>query len=269
MKCFTPVRLVLIDGYSLSFIYIILSIISMGCNRIGGLNTNQRAPGSGDDGVELSWGEIAVDSQGDYFLSSIDERIVLVDLDTGTERSILDGFKPSRMAFANQSELIYLIGVKSGDTALIAYDVRADRILWQKSLDKVNSVIQLTRYDRMMVTEDDTQLVIADNWGIEARSTIDGAITFEKRFERSIEDIDLTSDARLIVTLDTAWEDGRPTTAIYSISLHSGIRIRIDVPNCSDELIVTPDELYAFLAPTTCVEPISNRSKGVRHRFRL
>jgi len=165
------------------------------------------------------------------------------------------------MVFANQSDFIYLIGSKSGVPVVIAYDTKADKMLWKQDLDKVNSAAHLTRYERMMVTKDDKQLVIADNWGIEVRSTTDGTITFETDFQRSIEDMDLTSDARLIVTLDTAWEDDQPITTIFSVSLYTGKMIRIEVPNCSDELIVTPDELYAFLAPTTCVEPRSNRSK--------
>ena len=39
----------------------------------GGLNQNERAPGDGDEGVNVGFGEIAIDPTGAYFLSRSDE----------------------------------------------------------------------------------------------------------------------------------------------------------------------------------------------------
>jgi hypothetical protein len=61
-----------------------------------------------------------------------------------------------------------------------------------------------------------------------------------------------------LVTMAHAWKDNRVSTKVSFIDLESGHKHTITVPNCSDEVAVTPDERFAFLAPTTCRrDPVS------------
>ncbi len=240
----------------------LLLLSSIGCQIEGGWNENQREPGSGDQGVALSWGEIAVDPGGDYFVSSLDDSLLLVRLDSGEQETILEGLKPARLAFANTRPVIFVAGELDGDEMLIAYDVTRASELWRKRLGSSDdhAIFSVARLN-MTVTGDDAHLVLSDRRAIQVHSPSEGTVGLTRSFGDSIEDIDLAGNGRLLVTLETEWDGDTPFTSIVSVSLDTGATVTIEVPNCSDELVLSPDGRSAFLAPTTCVEPTSNRNK--------
>lgn len=245
----------------IGFVYALVVLCALGCQPIGGLNTNQKQPGSGDEGVDLAWGEIAVDPQGKYFVSSMDNGLLMVELDSGNQKEILEGFEPARLAFANTSQTIILAGYNSTNKILIAYDVAENRVRWKKTLQsRWESFFSFTR-SQMTVTKNDAYLIIVSDRDLQIRKVEDGTIVLEREFDRTIMDMDLVNDERVLITLEEEWEDQLPVTSLVSISLTTGMEIDIQVPNCSDELIVAVDAKLAFLAPTTCVQPESNRNK--------
>src|SRR5690606_13086866 len=67
-------------------------------------------------------------------------------------------------------------------------------------------------------------------------------------------------DARLLAVERHSWpaEAEEPTTAVHVIALEGGTSHTLEVPNCSDDIIVPSHGEMALLAPTFCgKDPIS------------
>jgi len=227
----------------------------------GGSNQNQRTPGNQDDGVGLGFGDIAVHPSGDYFLSGAGNRLLHGMIRTGETR-VLPGIKnPQRLAFASDSGAVYVTTLRNGQAYINAYDVRTDSMLWQHPVETAQgwSSTGPQYYPTLKVTNDDRYLLLVYEDRIDRLDTRDGATRKTFFFHRNIVDVDLLeSRAEALVTMAHAWTDDRVSTKVSFIDLESGNKHTINVPNCSDEVAVTPDERFAFLAPTTCRrDPVS------------
>ena len=227
----------------------------------GGSNQNQRTPGNQDDGVGLGLGDIAVHPSGDYFLSSAGDRLFHGTIRTGETRVLSGITNPQRLAFASRSAAVYVTTSRNGHAYISAYDVRTDSVLWKHPIETSQgwSPSGPQYYPTLKVTSDDRYLLLLYEDRIDRLDTGDGATRMTFFFDRNIVDVDLLkTQAKALVTMDHEWTGDQVSTKVSFIDLESGHKHTITVPNCSDEVAVTPDERFAFLAPTTCRrDPVS------------
>jgi WD40 repeat protein len=228
----------------------------------GGLNLNEQMPGDGDQGVEVGFGEIAIDPSGQYLLSRTEEALVYGDLKTAQVRTLPGMGETERVAFAHtKRELFATRNDTEYEGHLFRYDLANDRQLWSRSID-----IELS-WDTsgfgtrpwLDVLEDDSKLVLTFERHVMIVDARSGAELFRTKDGEDIVDVDLTPDQkRLIVTRQHVWSGESVKTALELYDLSSYAKTVIEVPNCSDELVIAPDGGHAFLAPTTCSQdPIS------------
>ena len=227
----------------------------------GGSNQNQRTPGNQDDGVGLGLGDIAVHPSGDYFLSRTGDGLLHGTIRTGETRVLPGITNPQRLAFASHSSAVYVTTSRNGQAYINAYDVVTDSVAWQHPIEASRgwSRTGLQYYPTLKVTSDDRYLLLVYEDRIDRLDTSNGATRKVFFFDRNIVDVDLLkAHAKALVTMDHAWKDDRVSTKVSFIDLESGHKHTITVPNCSDEVAITPDERFAFLAPTTCRrDPVS------------
>ncbi len=216
----------------------------------GGQNVHQRGVGDEPGGVELQIGDIAVAPTGDYLLFERDGRLAVGWPNDGLVRE-LPVDRPGRLAFSKKRPVVY---VGSRMSSLVAVDVTHSRRLWQT---------ELTANDfRIESSEDDRYVVLAFSRSLRVVAADTGLTTFSHEFERDVVDVDLLPDGeRALVATEHFWsgvgENETPTTRVAVVELGSGEVRELDVPNCADQVAITPDGQRAFLAPTTCTDPFS------------
>ena len=61
-----------------------VALVSLSHCVEGGLNQNERTAGNSENGVEVGFGELAIDPTGAYVLSRSEDALVYGDLETGS-----------------------------------------------------------------------------------------------------------------------------------------------------------------------------------------
>jgi DNA-binding beta-propeller fold protein YncE len=244
-------------------------LAGIGCD-FGGLNQNQENAGNQDDGVNLGFGEIAVAPTGTYFLSRSDDALVHANILTGGAKVLPGVTAPLRLAFDPDGRRIYLTVGSGKEGHVVAYDTEARRELWRRPVGLETASVMgqgSVAYPLLAIADDGRHLFVTERFGLEILDVADGALVRHEGLDRPAIDVDATpDDARVLVTTEHDWlttpdGDDIPEAHILAVPRDPDPARkpdRIEVPNCSDELVVAPDGEHAFLAPTTCnKDPIS------------
>ncbi len=240
----------------------------------GGLNDNERSAGNGDNGVSVGFGEIAIDPTGQYLISASKQQLVYGSLKDGSTH-VLNGLSGSqRVAFDHAGHTIFVTRASAqagGDVQvdldevqgnvevdlnlglLTRYDTQTGKELWERDVSFGFS-FEGDTFPWLDVSADDKRLVLTYQDHVEIVDADNGKLLHKtKPFASRIVDVDLTPDqARLLITLDHVWQADKPQTTIAVLDLEAFGTLKISVPNCADEMVVTPNGKYALLAPTTC-----------------
>lgn len=239
-----------------------LTLCLFGCDVEGGLNQNQQDVGNQDDGVSIGDGDIAIDPAGEYFLSRAGTRLVKANIHDD-EAVLLKAIEdPDRVLFGQPGRIYVTVDSTKGDK-LLAYDVKAQRTLWNHDIEIQSGPTDnhgVLYFPLLEVTDDNEHIVVTSPRSIEIVRAKDGGVVRTETFSKIIVDVDVApAGDEVIVTLDHKWNDDNPKTKIVSVPMGpEGDTVTTDVPNCSSELAVAPDGKYAFLAPTECQkDPVS------------
>jgi DNA-binding beta-propeller fold protein YncE len=226
----------------------------------GGLNENEQTAGNGDNGVDVGFGEIAIDPSGSYLISRADEALAYGDLSTGQVHTLRGLGEVQRVAFANTRRDLFATkhDFESSVGQLVRYDIAQDQALWSRTvgveLDWGSSGWGTRPW--LEVLEDDSKLLVTFDEHVEVIEAASGKILFKTARGRDIVDIDVTPDQkRMLVTYEHSWEGDVPRTELDSYDLSSFEKVSFSVPNCADEVVIAPDGGHAFLAPTECINP--------------
>lgn len=245
--------------------------LSLTACDFGGLNQNEQHAGNQDDGVNLSFGDIAVDPTGTYFLSRNGDDLVHANILTGGAKILPGVDSPVRLAFDHEAERVYLTLESGGGDELVAYDVRDRKAVWSvpiKITERLTTTHGRVSFPLIEVSEDNKYLVVTHKHELEILDITNGEVLRSEEFDAPVVDVDLSPDgADVIITTDHEWvgegdDDDDPETMVISVPMDPDSpapdRTEIKVPNCSDEVVVAPDGEHAFLAPTSCnKDPIS------------
>jgi hypothetical protein len=108
-------------------------------------------------------------------------------------------------------------------------------------------------------TPDGGALVVTHSMRVEVLDAARGTVRHEVALEKNVADVDLVpGQDRVLITEWHRWNGDSPMTRIQSLDLGTGRVIRFEVPNCSSELVLTPDAHHAFLSPSNCrKDPVS------------
>ncbi len=225
---------------------------------MGGANRQGRAPGSGDDGVNLgggksvgSVGEIAVDPGGAYFLSRRGDALVVGDLATRSLRELRAIPAPSRVAFWPPSlgKGFFVVSTSKSSEQILSYDLHADRVVWTASASRTDH--------GLAVDAEGKRVVLWDGTFVEVRDAGTGAVRGSLSVPRGVADVDVRRT--IVVTENHVIQAGGPSTTLHVRAVDDlAGTCDIVVPNCSSQLVIGPDGRRAFLAPTTCgKDPVS------------
>ncbi len=240
----------------------------------GGFNDNERTAGNGDDGVSVGFGEIAIDPTGHYLLSASKGQLVYGSLQDGSTHALQGLRGTHRVAFDHDGRTIFVtrasatadghvdVDLRDGEAevnlelnlgVLSRYDTETGKELWQRDVD-LNFSFENDIYPRLEVSDDDSRLILTYRDHVEVVSAASGKLLHKTAvFASEIVDVDLTPDQkRLLITLDHTWQEDKPTTTLVLLALDGFASVKIKVPNCADEVVITPNGKYALLAPTTC-----------------
>lgn len=244
---------------SIVFFSLFVTVLFTSCFNTGGLNTGQHNAGNEEDGVHLRFGDIAVDPTGTYFVSRNQNRLIMGNI-AGSEAQILEGIdRPVRLAFGKANQIFVTSTCDGGQ--LVAYDVQTMSFLWKKTISVDSSWISWEEggYPFIDVSENGEMIILRQRDSIRIISSKDGSTIKKMSFDSLIIDTDLHPDGdRVIVTLDHTWDNETPNTKVVVFSISMGTTITIDVPNCSDEMVLDPTGDLMFLAPTRCAkDPVS------------
>lgn len=221
-----------------------------GCN-LGGLNDNVKKPGDQPGGVKIALGDIAVSPDGSYFLFAREDRLAVGWTATG-KVELLPVTSPARLAFSHQRQVAY-VTTESG--ALHAVRIADRAIEWSAATGAMSDpMVVASKDDRRVAVGSDLEVILFD--------ADDGATIAEKELGSTLVDIEiLPDDGRLLAVERHVWprDAETPTTAVHVISLEAGTSHTLEVPNCSDDIIVPSHGEIALLAPTFCgKDPISH-----------
>jgi DNA-binding beta-propeller fold protein YncE len=219
----------------------------------GGLNENQKGVGDQAGGVQLAIGDIAVAPSGSFVVFKMDGDLAVGFPETGAVQK-LPVVSPTKLVFSKARDVIY-VGSQL-DSKLHAIDVRKGEELWAAPGVVDDSVKLAASKDdrRVLAAKSDGAVALLDaaTGEVLATHTVSGGF---------LEDMEILPDDKraLIVPVHT-WsaDQTEPLTVVTVLELEAGATRTFDVPNCSDNIVVTPAGDRAFLAPTTCnKDPIS------------
>lgn len=231
-------------------------VLASGDSNLGGANEGGKAPGSGDTGIDLAVGEIAVDPQGRYFVSQADGKLMVADLDSRRFREIKGLPTPTRLAFwpTSVGQGFFLLSRAGSQEEVISYDLGKSKEVWRKKLPRSDEALQ--------VDEAGSRLVLWQPSGLVALDTTSGGeigkVTPEA--ETFLVDVDLVQGRLITTARGKPDAKGLPTAQIHLRALADLAETcpRVVVPNCADELVISGDGKRAFLAPTFCGrDPVS------------
>jgi DNA-binding beta-propeller fold protein YncE len=230
-----------------------------------GLNQNEREAGDGDDGVDVGFGEIAIDPTGSYLLSANAQGRLLYAAIAEGNGHVLGSLKNVyRVVFGHDQKSLFLTSLNddAGDQGkIVRYDLETEKIAWSRD-SKIFSYFEDGRGSRpwLDVTRDDRLLIVTRGTSVDVFDAASGKKVFSTgSFERRILDVDLTPDQkRLIVTLEHEFSGELPSTSLETYEIETWVHVSIKVPNCSSELVLSKDGRSAFLAPSSCQrDPVS------------
>ncbi|MFU8804908.1 MAG: WD40 repeat domain-containing protein [Bradymonadaceae bacterium] len=242
-----------------------IAVFQGGCPD-GGANNNERGFGTDPGGVRLGIGDIAVSAQGDYIVFNAEGTLAVGWNDTG-EVELLPLTEPTRLAFAHESDVVYVGSLEDG--RVHAIDLIHKKRLWSVEINTV-SVTALS----LVVSPDDRRLLITSVDEVTVMDTTTRRPIHESTLERRVHDAVILPDGeRAMIVGRHQWlpSEDEPTTPIRIIDLDDGESRDFTVPNCSDRVALTPDSQHALLAPTTCnQDPVSiiDLSPGEEHFVR-
>jgi len=219
----------------------------------GGANLNEKSSGSGDDGVQLSAGEIAVHNGGTYIFWTQNSLFMQGNLQTSTTKVISEIPTPHRVIFSEASSNLYATNETSFE--LIAFDFVMGEILWKHDL------VDHEIFPRMKISTDDAYVILTYGTTFEVLDSTGGRVIIKEQYSNEIVDFDLTDENNLFITFEHGWVDGKAWTTIEEFDLSTKEHFNYSIPNCADELLISLDRKRAYLAPTTCIEPVSNEPK--------
>lgn len=222
----------------------------LACNQ-GGANANQKSVGDEPGGVKLGVGDIAVAPFGNYVVFRRDSGLAVGHVENGVMLS-LPVANPTRLAFSKARPVIY---VGNGDSSeIVAVDVDSRKAIWQTHVTETGTDVL-----RLASTRDDAFVVAAGMNTVEIIDAKSGQKTAELGFAKPIIDVALLPDSsRALVVEAHEFNGDTPSTRVTSIDLKTHGRIELNVPNCSDRIVIGGDSKRAFLAPTTCQrDPVS------------
>lgn len=237
---------------------VIVLCMFIGCS-MGGLNQNQHTPGNEDNGTMLNYGDIAIDPTGRHVIYGTGKVLQMSDLDGGARHAIDAITTPLRVAFGPAgSNLFYVVGRRDGQSVLAALDLTTRAVRWSRPLSG-SATGDYSVQPWIDSTPDGRFVVLTDSRRVDVVSTADGRLKHTVTTDRFIQDVDITPDSsRVLITELHEWDGASPSTRIHSLVLGGGAVTSFTVPNCSSELVLTPDARHAFLAPTTCQkDPVS------------
>jgi hypothetical protein len=228
----------------------------------GGSNLNQKRPGGEAGGVALAQGDIAVSSDGAYFVSRDGDALALGDMTACSLRRSVNVTAPGQLGFAHKSHRVFVTSLDASQ--LVAIDADRGVVLWRLpvELDVSFDAARRTFADaRIFLDPDDANLILVSRMGVEVIDPNAGKSRYRRASASPIVDVALFDHgARLAVVEDDLRQgpQGSPLTFIDRIDLVDGHMSRFSVPNCASVLTVAPDQRHAFLAPTQCGrDPVS------------
>jgi len=222
-----------------------------GCGG-GGLNENQKGVGDQPGGVQLGIGDIAVAPSGQFVIFKMNGDLAVGWPDSGAVEK-LPVINPTKLVFSKTRDVIY-VGSQV-DAKLHAIDVRNGEELWAAPIAVDESV-------KLASSKNDQRVLAATIDGeVSLLDAATGEVVAQHQVSGFIEDLEiLPDDARALIVPSHTWnaDQTEPLTVVTVLELEAGATRTFDVPNCSDNIVVTPAGDRAFLAPTTCnKDPIS------------
>lgn len=217
----------------------------------GGANSNQKNPGDQPGGVALGVGDIAVAPVGDFVLFERDDRLAVGWVNSGAIFD-LPVTQPTKLAFSKQRARVY-VGTDATNE-LVAVDVAEQQVAWRTSIEQAQTSVL-----RLAASATDQHVVAASKYRVQAFSAEGGEPAGSFEVSGGIVDVEILPDAkRVLVVEQHQWLNEAPSTRLLVFNLETQATVSLDVPNCADNIVVSGDGHYAFLAPTTCQkDPIS------------
>jgi DNA-binding beta-propeller fold protein YncE len=159
---------------------------------------------------------------------------------------------PSRLAFSKQRSVVY-VGSNASDE-LLAVDVGTRQVLWRQPIEEAE-----TDTLKLSASASDGHVVASSLTRVQTFDAATGESAGSFDVAGGIVDVEILPDSkRVMVVQDHEWIGDAPTTRITLFDLETKLTVSIDVPNCADDIVVSKEGRYAFLAPTTCSQdPIS------------
>lgn len=218
----------------------------------GGANQGGAAPGSGDKGIAVGLGQLAVDPTGRYYLSEQDKKLVLGDLREKTSRALADVPTPDRLAFFEGARTGIFV-VSKGTGELLAYDIDGKQIVFRVPLSGVVGMRTVPGTANLLLwTAGDLHVVD----GLTGKTLAKHSLTGDAR----IEDVDVVADgSRVVVTHATVWTgEGQEAIPAARVDILASADLsalcNLSARTCASELVLSTDGGRAFLAPTTCAK---------------
>ena len=245
---------------------LLLSPLTTGCFGFeGGANMNEQAPGSGDDGVHLSLGDIAIHPDGSHLLARSGDILIRADIDNGHARELPGLPKPERLAFDPASDRVFVTSFTDKGPRLVAYDTDTGAQDWAVPTDIVSYSLPDLNYGssmpRLAPTRDGQLLLASHEDRVEIFEPSSGSVIHELASPRAIVDVDVDNNSHTaFLTLDHEWNDETdiPETLLEIVDLDAGTKKTVSIPNCSSELMIAEQAAIGFIAPTTCQrDPVS------------
>ncbi|MFA6035013.1 MAG: hypothetical protein WC889_19095 [Myxococcota bacterium] len=222
----------------------------------GGSNPNQKGVGDQPGGVKLGIGDIAVAPYGDYVVFRHGDLLAAGLIDSAEIRD-LPVESPDLLAFSSVRSTVY-VSTKAGfmtSSRVLAVDIKTGKVLWSTTVGMSGSAL------KMLVAGSDGRFIIAASERlVEVLDAVTGVIRSTIALKRPLVDFKILPDNKraLVVEEHELNVNNAPRTRLTVIQLETGETKAINVPNCSDDVVVSADGQRAFLAPTTCSrDPVS------------
>lgn len=240
-----------------TFLFPVLAALLACSGNDGGLNEGQHAPGDQPGGVMVGLGDIAVAPTDSFVIFERSDGLAVGWTGSGEVQS-LPVKSPTRLAFSKARPVVY-VGTTDSSGRIVAVDVETRSPLWSTPFRTTS-----TKSFRILSTADDRAVVAADqaSGNVTVFDATSGELKRTFHFGGNIVDIQiLPDDARALVVLGHTWSGSTVSTQVKVVPIDGGTPSSISVPNCSDHVGVSEDGQRAFLAPTTCPEPVTLRIK--------
>jgi len=227
----------------------------------GGNNTNRKAPGNGSTGagVTVGLGDVAVSTDGRFFLSERDDELMIGSAASCDTRGT-GIFEPSRLGFAPNADVAYVSSKRQQQVVAVRLSTR--EVLW-----RLDTLVTEDDKPELRVAPDGRHLLVVQWRSIDVVDALTGQVVQRKAMPREIVDVDFLGGDELAVTLTHTWvvtgENPRAETLIELWSIAGGPMEEISVPNCSERLSVGPAP--ETVAPAPRLAAFWSRQSAVAH----